>query len=53
MLSVEEAQEHLEDADENGDGKVTWNEYIADAYGTDESDETLTVDKENQQVIQQ
>lgn len=33
MLSEEEASERLEDADEDGDGKVTWKEYLTDAYG--------------------
>lgn len=50
MLSKEEAEEHLEDADENGDGRITWAEYISDAYGSDETDEALLIDKENQQV---
>lgn len=35
MLSEEEARERLEEVDENGDGKVTWAEYAADAYGKD------------------
>ncbi|XP_017769822.1 PREDICTED: reticulocalbin-2 [Nicrophorus vespilloides] len=41
MLSEEEAQERMEDADENEDGKVTWKEYISDAFGSDETGENL------------
>lgn len=49
MLSEEEAGERLEDADEDGDGKVTWKEYISDAYGLDD-DDTLPIGDENEQV---
>ncbi|RZF32957.1 hypothetical protein LSTR_LSTR000827 [Laodelphax striatellus] len=33
MLSEEESAERFEDADENEDGKVTWEEYKADSFG--------------------
>lgn len=36
MLSEEESNERFEDADENEDGKVTWEEYKADSYGIDD-----------------
>lgn len=38
MLSEEEAKERFEETDENGDGVVTWSEYLSDYYGI-ESDE--------------
>lgn len=44
MLSEEEARERLEDADEDNDGKVTWEEYVADAYGMGDSDESLSAE---------
>lgn len=49
MLSEEEAQERLEDADEDGDGYVTWQEYVVDSYGFDGSDENFS--DENHQLI--
>lgn len=39
MLSEEESQDRFEDADENEDGKVTWQEYVADSYGINDDDE--------------
>lgn len=33
MLSEEEAKERFEESDGNGDGAVTWSEYLADYYG--------------------
>ncbi|RZC40105.1 reticulocalbin-2 [Asbolus verrucosus] len=50
MLSEEEASERLEDADENNDGVVTWNEYLLDAYGLDD-EENLSVGDENDHLI--
>ncbi|KAL1124715.1 hypothetical protein AAG570_001338 [Ranatra chinensis] len=38
MLSEEESNERFEDADENQDGEVTWEEYKLDAYGDPEED---------------
>uniref|UniRef100_A0A224XT31 Reticulocalbin-3 n=1 Tax=Panstrongylus lignarius TaxID=156445 RepID=A0A224XT31_9HEMI len=38
LLTEEESADRFEDADENDDGKVTWEEYKADAYGSDEED---------------
>ncbi|XP_031344194.1 reticulocalbin-2-like [Photinus pyralis] len=53
MLSKEEADEHLEDADDNGDGKVSWAEYLTDSYGSDADDEdSFKLDKENQLLIE-
>lgn len=46
MLSEEEATERLEDADEDHDGRITWTEYLADAYGMDESGESVSMDRE-------
>lgn len=42
MLSAEESQDRLEDADTDEDGKVSWNEILQDTYGTDPED--LAVD---------
>ncbi|XP_063242709.1 reticulocalbin-2 [Bacillus rossius redtenbacheri] len=39
MLSEEESEDRFEDADENEDGVVTWQEYISDSYGIQDSDE--------------
>lgn len=52
MLSKEEADEHLEDADDNGDEKVSWTEYLADTYGSDSDENSLMLDKENQLLIE-
>ncbi|KAG7199685.1 hypothetical protein KM043_014272 [Ampulex compressa] len=38
MLSVEESQDRLEDADTDEDGKVTWDEVLQDTYGLDPED---------------
>lgn len=38
MLSTEESQDRLEDADSDKDGKVSWNEILQDTYGTDPQD---------------
>lgn len=50
MLSEEEARERMEDADDNGDGIVTWEEYIADAYGMEGNEDANFIDSENAQV---
>ncbi|KAF5275574.1 hypothetical protein FQA39_LY06686 [Lamprigera yunnana] len=52
MLSKEEANEHLEDADDDGDGKVSWMEYLVDTYGSDSNEDSLMMDQENQVLIQ-
>jgi hypothetical protein len=49
MLSEEEANERLEDADEDNNGLVTWQEYLSDAYGMD-NEENLSIGDENDQV---
>ncbi|XP_014214428.1 reticulocalbin-2 [Copidosoma floridanum] len=51
MLSEEESKERLEDADENRDGKITWEEILQDSYSSDLEelpieDETYLNDKE-------
>lgn len=51
MLSEEEARERMDDADENDDGIITWEEYINDAYGMEGSDSSY-IDAENAQVSQ-
>ncbi|KAK9510594.1 hypothetical protein O3M35_005340 [Rhynocoris fuscipes] len=38
MLTEEESADRFEDADENDDGKVTWEEYKLDAYGANDED---------------
>ncbi|XP_013773858.1 reticulocalbin-2-like isoform X1 [Limulus polyphemus] len=35
MLTEEEGQERMEEEDKNEDGKVTWKEHIAEAFGID------------------
>lgn len=40
----------MEDADDNDDGIVTWEEYTADAYGMEGSDDAIPIDSENAQV---
>lgn len=50
MLSEEEARDRLEDSDDNGDGMVTWEEYISDAYGMEGNEDANFVDNENSQV---
>lgn len=49
MLSEEEANERLEDADENGDGIVTWSEYLSDAYGVEDENQ-ISISEENEHV---
>ncbi|OXU24995.1 hypothetical protein TSAR_006379 [Trichomalopsis sarcophagae] len=41
MLSDEESKDRLEDADADGDGKVTWEEIVQDTYGSDPEDLAL------------
>ena len=41
MLSTEESQDRLEDADSNEDGKVSWEEILLDSYGSDPEDLVL------------
>lgn len=51
MLSEEEARERLEDADEDDNGIVTWNEYLSDTYGVDEdSEDSLNFGDDNLHV---
>lgn len=51
MLSEEEATEKLEDADEDNDGRVSWNEYLTDTYGVDsDDDDSLKFHEENLHV---
>lgn len=52
MLSEEEARERQEDADDNGDELVTWEEYLADAYGMEGNEDANFIDGENAQVSQ-
>ncbi|XP_066260085.1 reticulocalbin-2 [Euwallacea similis] len=52
MLSKEEANERLNDADENHDGKVSWTEYLSDTYGVDSNeDDSLRFHEENLHLI--
>lgn len=34
LLTQEEAAERFEDEDKNGDGKVTWDEHVSEAFGS-------------------
>ena len=38
MLSTEESQDRMDDADTDEDGKVSWDEIMQDSYGTDAGD---------------
>lgn len=49
MLSEEESNERFEDADENEDGRVTWEEYKVDSFG-DDFDELNSKDSESDMV---
>lgn len=50
MLSEEESEDRFDDADENEDGKVTWEEYIADAYGINNGSDEEDTSAENAEV---
>ncbi|KAG8229830.1 hypothetical protein J437_LFUL008798 [Ladona fulva] len=50
MLSVEEAKERMEDADENEDGRVSWSEHVTDSYGSDRTEEN-EVDEYGNKVL--
>lgn len=41
MLSAEESEDRLDDADTNEDGKVSWDEILQDTYGSDPEDLAL------------
>ncbi|KAL2715750.1 reticulocalbin-2 [Vespula squamosa] len=43
MLSTEESQDRLEDADNDEDGKVSWDEILQDIYGSDPQDLVLDI----------
>lgn len=51
MLSEEESAERFEDADENEDGKVNWEEYKSDAYGMDGSDEENIIQSAEEESV--
>lgn len=51
MLSEEESNERFEDADENEDGKVTWDEYKADSYGIDDSSEENIIQTSEEDIV--
>uniref|UniRef100_A0A1B6J5R2 Reticulocalbin-3 n=1 Tax=Homalodisca liturata TaxID=320908 RepID=A0A1B6J5R2_9HEMI len=51
MLSEEESAERFEDADENEDGKVTWDEYKADSYGMDGSEEENIIQSSEEESL--
>lgn len=46
MLSEEEAKERMEDGDENRDGKMSWEEYVEEAYGMHDDEQDLEVDEQ-------
>lgn len=51
MLTQEEAEERMQDVDTNGDGKVTWDEYVSDTYGVGEDSEQQEIEEENEELI--
>lgn len=50
MLSEEEANDRLEDADEDNNGIVTWKEYLSDTYGIGSEENSLNIVDENEVV---
>ncbi|XP_075214759.1 reticulocalbin-2 isoform X2 [Lycorma delicatula] len=52
MLSEEESNERFEDADENEDGRVTWEEYKTDSFG-DDFNEMNIEDSEEETLVKQ
>nr|XP_023021578.1 calumenin-A [Leptinotarsa decemlineata]XP_023021579.1 calumenin-A [Leptinotarsa decemlineata] len=52
MLSEEEARDRMEDADEDNDNMVTWEEYISDTYGLDSTEKEVKFGDENDKLIQ-
>ncbi|XP_015928900.1 reticulocalbin-2 [Parasteatoda tepidariorum] len=53
MLTEEEALDELEDEDGDEDGKVTWEEHLAETYGMYDDDLALTQDSvEDYQMLQ-
>ncbi|KAG5881571.1 hypothetical protein JTB14_035015 [Gonioctena quinquepunctata] len=52
MLSEEEARDRLEDADDDNDGIVTWEEYVTDTYGLDSSESDIKFGDENDKLIE-
>lgn len=49
LLTQEEAAERFEDEDKDGDGKVTWNEHVSEAFGSgrDEEEDDLRLLEED------
>jgi len=41
MLSEEESKERFEEVDENGDGRVSWREYVEETFGIDADDTAI------------
>ncbi|XP_050307158.1 reticulocalbin-2 [Anthonomus grandis grandis] len=52
-LAEEEVQERMEDMDENGDGLVSWEEFIADTYGVLENTQNLQFNDDNYHLIKE
>lgn len=48
MLTEEEGEEKFEDADEDNDGLVSWQEHVNDAYGND--NEEIPANEETNKV---
>ncbi|XP_076039129.1 reticulocalbin-2-like isoform X3 [Oratosquilla oratoria] len=46
-LSQEESEEQLDEVDEDADGYVTWEEYIAETYGIHEPEDRDLLDKDS------
>ncbi|KRT78629.1 HLH domain-containing protein [Oryctes borbonicus] len=51
MLTEEEAEERRQDVDTNNDGKVTWDEYVADTYGLGEDVSKEELEQENEELM--
>lgn len=53
MLSVEESDSRFEDADENRDGEVEWNEHITEAYGAEDSEQIDLANLGDDEMVKQ
>lgn len=50
-LSEEESREKLLESDQDGDGAVTWAEYLAETYGVDDEDEAPPADADEARLM--
>ncbi|XP_026682207.1 reticulocalbin-2 isoform X3 [Diaphorina citri] len=53
MLSVEESNSRFEDADENTDGLVDWDEHLKETYGTEDADDIDVTNLGDDEMVKQ